>query len=76
MSVYLSVQRFGVSGVEVRKPEHLIGVNSLIIPDSESTTRAAAARSDEDRLKSEPNGSRSRFRSFLFLKINIWCQLT
>jgi glutamine amidotransferase PdxT len=38
MSVYLSVQHFRVCRMEVRKPEQLISVNSLIIPGSESTT--------------------------------------
>jgi hypothetical protein len=74
MSVYLSVQRFGVSGVEVHKPEQLIGVNSLIIPGSESTTQAAAARSDDGELDSEPNGSRFGLRSF-FKKNIFWCRL-
>jgi hypothetical protein len=64
MSIYLSVQRFGVSGVEVRKSEHLIGVDSLIIPGGESTTKAVASRSDDGGFGSGPDGSRSGLRSF------------
>jgi hypothetical protein len=70
VSVYLSVQRFRVSGVEVRQREQ------LIIPSGESTTKAAAMRSEDDELGSRPDVSRSRLeRFFLFLKIDLWCQL-
>jgi glutamine amidotransferase PdxT len=31
----------------VCKPEQVIGVDSLIIPDGESTTKAVAVRSDD-----------------------------
>jgi pyridoxal 5'-phosphate synthase pdxT subunit len=41
--VRAALRRIGVSGVEVRKPEHLVGVDSLIIPGGESTTMAKLA---------------------------------
>jgi glutamine amidotransferase PdxT len=37
------MRRIRVSGVEVRKPEQHVIVDSLIIPDSESTTMAKLA---------------------------------
>jgi len=38
-----ALRRIGVKGVEVRKPEQLLGVDSLIIPGGESTTMAKLA---------------------------------
>ncbi|KAM0834886.1 hypothetical protein ACQ4PT_063303 [Festuca glaucescens] len=38
-----ALRRIGVKGVEVRKPEQLQGLNSLIIPGGESTTMAKLA---------------------------------
>jgi 5'-phosphate synthase pdxT subunit len=38
-----ALRRIGVSGVEVRKPVHLVAVDSLIIPGGESTTMAKLA---------------------------------
>jgi hypothetical protein len=64
-----------MSGVQVCKPEQLVGIDSLIIPRCESITKAAAAQSDDGGLGSRPDGSRSRIGSF-FLKIYFWCQLT
>jgi hypothetical protein len=63
VSIYLSVQLFRVSGVEVRKPEQ------LIILGGESTPNAAAARSDNDELRSRPGGSRSGLERF-FIFVN------
>lgn len=37
------LKRLGVKGVEVRKPEQLLNVSSLIIPGGESTTMAKLA---------------------------------
>jgi hypothetical protein len=45
--------------VEVCKLEQLIDVDSLIIPNGESTTKTAMARSDDSKLGSGPVGSRS-----------------
>uniref|UniRef100_J3L9B0 glutaminase n=1 Tax=Oryza brachyantha TaxID=4533 RepID=J3L9B0_ORYBR len=39
----IALRRIGVSGVEVRKPEQLQGLDSLIIPGGESTTMAKLA---------------------------------
>lgn len=38
-----ALRRIGVKGVEVRKPEQLLGIDSLIIPGGESTTMAKLA---------------------------------
>ncbi|XP_051183147.1 probable pyridoxal 5'-phosphate synthase subunit PDX2 isoform X2 [Lolium perenne] len=38
-----ALRRIGVKGVEVRKPEQLLGLDSLIIPGGESTTMAKLA---------------------------------
>ncbi|KAL6516648.1 Pyridoxal biosynthesis protein pdx2 [Orobanche gracilis] len=38
-----ALNRVGVKGVEVRKPEQLQSVNALIIPGGESTTMAKLA---------------------------------
>lgn len=38
-----ALRRIGVRGVEVRKPEQLVGLDSLIIPGGESTTMAKLA---------------------------------
>ncbi|KAL7201945.1 hypothetical protein ACSBR1_033604 [Camellia fascicularis] len=38
-----ALRRLGVKGVEIRKPEQLQSVNSLIIPGGESTTMAKLA---------------------------------
>ncbi|XP_058729087.1 probable pyridoxal 5'-phosphate synthase subunit PDX2 [Vicia villosa] len=38
-----ALRRLGVKGVEIRKPEQLLTVNSLIIPGGESTTMAKLA---------------------------------
>ncbi|XP_004506773.1 probable pyridoxal 5'-phosphate synthase subunit PDX2 [Cicer arietinum] len=38
-----ALKRLGVKGVEIRKPEQLLTVNSLIIPGGESTTMAKLA---------------------------------
>ena len=38
-----ALRRIGVRGVEVRKPEQLLGLDSLIIPGGESTTMAKLA---------------------------------
>jgi pyridoxal 5'-phosphate synthase pdxT subunit len=43
LHVRAALRRIGVSGVEVRKPEQLLGVDSLIIPGGESTTMAKLA---------------------------------
>lgn len=39
----VALRRIGVKGVEIRKPEQLRGVDSLIIPGGESTTMAKLA---------------------------------
>lgn len=38
------LRRLGVKGVEIRKPEQLLTINSLIIPGGESTTMAKLAQ--------------------------------
>ncbi|KAK2432691.1 putative pyridoxal 5'-phosphate synthase subunit PDX2 [Trifolium repens] len=38
-----ALRRLGVKGVEIRKPEQLLTINSLIIPGGESTTMAKLA---------------------------------
>ncbi|GKV53359.1 hypothetical protein SLEP1_g59892, partial [Rubroshorea leprosula] len=38
-----ALKRLGVKGVEIRKPEQLQSVSSLIIPGGESTTMAKLA---------------------------------
>ncbi|XP_039024193.1 probable pyridoxal 5'-phosphate synthase subunit PDX2 [Hibiscus syriacus] len=38
-----ALRRLGVKGVEIRKPEHLQSISSLIIPGGESTTMAKLA---------------------------------
>jgi glutamine amidotransferase PdxT len=38
-----ALRRIGAKGVEVRKPEQLLGLDSLIIPGGESTTMAKLA---------------------------------
>lgn len=38
-----ALRRLGVKGVEIRKPEQLLTVNSLIIPGGESTSMAKLA---------------------------------
>ncbi|KAJ1396161.1 Pyridoxal 5-phosphate synthase subunit PdxT/SNO [Sesbania bispinosa] len=43
MAVVGVLARLGVKGVEIRKPEQLLTVNSLIIPGGESTTMAKLA---------------------------------
>lgn len=40
---YAALRRLGVKGVEIRKPEQLLNVASLIIPGGESTTMAKLA---------------------------------
>jgi glutamine amidotransferase PdxT len=39
----VALRRIGVKGVEIRKPEQLGSVDSLIIPGGESTTMAKLA---------------------------------
>ena len=41
--LWAALRRIGVNGVEVRKPEQLQGLDSLIIPGGESTTMAKLA---------------------------------
>jgi len=41
--VVTALRRLGVKGVEIRKPEQLHTVTSLIIPGGESTTMAKLA---------------------------------
>lgn len=41
--VFAALKRLGVKGVEVRKPEQLQTISSLIIPGGESTTMAKLA---------------------------------
>lgn len=45
MSLFLwaALRRLGVKGVEIRKPEQLENVGSLIIPGGESTSMAKLA---------------------------------
>lgn len=43
MCVLTALGRLGVKGVEIRKPEQLQNVTSLIIPGGESTTMAKLA---------------------------------
>jgi glutamine amidotransferase PdxT len=38
-----ALRRIGAKGVEVRRPEQLLGLDSLIIPGGESTTMAKLA---------------------------------
>jgi hypothetical protein len=56
----------------VCKLEQVIGVDLLIIPGGESTTKAAAVQSDDGWLRSGPNGPKFRLGIFLFLKIDFW----
>ena len=41
--LWAALRRLGVKGVEIRKPEQLESVTSLIIPGGESTTMAKLA---------------------------------
>lgn len=43
LCVLTALARLGVKGMEIRKPEQLLNVNSLIIPGGESTTMAKLA---------------------------------
>lgn len=58
-----------MKGVEVRKPEQLLGVDSLIIPGGESTTMAKLANYHNLVGGSFSCSARSFFSSFLWLML-------
>ncbi|WVZ78019.1 hypothetical protein U9M48_025799 [Paspalum notatum var. saurae] len=61
-----ALRRIGVRGVEVRKPEQLLGVDSLIIPGGESTTMAKLA--NYHNLIASPDGDHYMFPEFPALR--------